>query len=149
MPRSSPELPASRPPRVVVENVSPEVDAGRFPIKRVVGEEVEVRADIHADAHDEIAALLRYRKLAERAWTELPMEALGNDAWRASFRVSALEPYRYTVEAWVDRFGTWRRDLLKKVRAGVNEGVDLLVGAELVSETAARARGADAEALVA
>jgi len=63
--------------------------------------------------------------------------------------VSALEPYRYTVEAWVDRFGTWRRDLLKKIRAGVNEGVDLLVGAELVSEAAARARGADAEALVA
>ena len=129
-----------RPPRVVVENVRPCVDAGRFPIKRVVGETVEVHADVHADGHDALGVVLRWRRDGAE-WREVPMEHLGNDRWRARFDVEALEPHVYAVEAWVDHFGTWRRDLGKRIAAGTAEKVDLLEGAELVARAAERASG--------
>jgi starch synthase (maltosyl-transferring) len=140
-------LPEHQPSRVVLENVRPEVDGGRFPIKRTLGEEVEVTADIHADGHDQLAAVLRYRRQSEPSWTELPMQPLVNDAWSARFCVTELEPYLYTIEAWVDHFATWHRGLGKKIEAEAAEPVDLLMGAELVSEAGKRANGADAEAL--
>jgi len=139
----------SPPPRIVVENLRPEIEGGRFPIKRTVGEEVVVTADIHADGHDEIAAVLRYRRGSEASWTERPMEPLGNDAWRAAFTVATLEPHCYTVEAWIDRFATWRRDLRKRIEAGNAEAVDLLVGADLVAEAAGHSRGASSKTLAA
>ena len=140
-------VPERQPSRVVLENVRPEVDAGRFPVKRTLGEEVEVTADIHADGHDQLAAVLRYRRQSEPSWTELPMQPLVNDAWSARFSVTELEPYLYTIEAWIDHFATWRQGLGKKVEAETAEPVDLLMGAELVSEAGTRATGADAEAL--
>src|SRR5687768_12452313 len=81
--------------RVVVENVYPEVDGGRFPIKRVVGETVIVSADVHADGHDRIAAALLYRREGEESWDEAPMEPAGNDRWRAQFNVTSLGVYEY------------------------------------------------------
>jgi starch synthase (maltosyl-transferring) len=137
------------PTRIVIDNVRPEIDAGRFPIKRTVGEWVEVTADVYADGHDALAAILRFRRESEPGWTEVPMEPLGNDRWRAAFTVTALEPYRYTVEGWPDAFRTWRRGLRKKVDAGLAEPVDFLVGAEIVAATAGRAKGADSRALAA
>src|SRR5688500_12835816 len=71
--------------RVVVEGVQPEVDAGRFPIKRTAGEDVVVAADIYTDGHDTLAAALLYRRSGE-AWRETPMTSIGNDRWQASFR---------------------------------------------------------------
>ena len=94
--------------RVVVENVKPAVDDGRFPIKRVAGGTVEVTADVFADGHDVVTAVLLYRRSGDEAWSETPMAPLGNDAWTAGFDVPALGRYEYTVEAWVDRFSTWR-----------------------------------------
>jgi starch synthase (maltosyl-transferring) len=138
---------AGPPPRAVVENVDPEIDGGRFPIKRTVGERVTVTADVHADGHDELRAVVCHRKERAEAWTETEMAPLGNDRWRASFRVESLEPYRYTLEAWVEPFRTWRKGLGRKVEAGTAEGVDLLIGARLLEEAAERARGADAQAL--
>jgi starch synthase (maltosyl-transferring) len=138
---------AAVPSRVVVENVLPAVDGGRFPVKRTVGANVEVTADVFADGHDVLRALLRYRRESESAWTEVPMAPLGNDRWGASFTVSVLEPYRYTVEGWTDAFRSWTRGLRKKVDAGQVEDADVLVAAELVAEAARRARGADAGAL--
>ncbi|BDG01304.1 alpha-1,4-glucan--maltose-1-phosphate maltosyltransferase [Anaeromyxobacter oryzae] len=147
--RARPELPpeGGRPPRVVVENVTPEVDGGRFPIKRTVGEKVVVEADAFGEGHDAITVVLRHRRARDAAWTEVDMEPLGNDRWRGAFVVSALEPYVYTVEGWVDPLESWRRGLEKKAVAGTVEAVDLLVGAELVEEAAGRASGADATLL--
>ncbi|MBA3887763.1 MAG: DUF3416 domain-containing protein, partial [Acidobacteria bacterium] len=121
--------------RVIVENVTPQVDCGRFPIKRVVGESVIVTADVHADGHDAVAAALLYRRAGEADWRETPMEALGNDAWRAAFTVEDLGHYDYTVEGWIDRFGTWRHELSKKVGAGQEVTSELLEGAQLLAGT--------------
>jgi starch synthase (maltosyl-transferring) len=127
--------------RVIVEAVKPEIDAGRFAIKRTVGEEVVVEADLFADGHDALSGLLLYRREAEAAWSEVPLVPLVNDRWRASFRVTELGRYRYTVEGWVDHFKTWARDLAKRVGAGQDVTVDLLIGAALVEAAAARAGG--------
>jgi starch synthase (maltosyl-transferring) len=121
--------------RVIVEGVYPEVDAGRFPIKRVVGETVVVNADVHADGHDTLAAALLYRKQGARAWTEVPMQPLGNDRWTASFVVTGLGRYEYTIEGWIDRFATWRQELSKKVGAEQDVSSELLEGAALVAGT--------------
>jgi starch synthase (maltosyl-transferring) len=135
------------PSRIVVENVQPAVDGGRFPVKRTVGARLEVTAQVFADGHDVLKAVVRYRRESETHWSEVPMEPLGNDRWRGTFAIAALEPYRYTVEGWADAFRTWTRGLARKQEAGTVEPVDVRVGAELVSEAAARARGADAQAL--
>jgi starch synthase (maltosyl-transferring) len=118
--------------RVVVENVKPQVDGGRFPIKRAVGETVIVTADIYADGHDALGAALLYRQAGESQWHETPMRMLGNDAWRAIFTVDALGAYEYTVEGWIDRFGSWRHELSKKFGAGQDVASELLEGAALV-----------------
>jgi starch synthase (maltosyl-transferring) len=125
--------------RVVIERVSPEIDGGRFPIKRVPGESVEIEADIFADGHDTLSAVVKFRHAAEAGWPEAPMQLIENDRWRGSFAVEKLGNYFYTIEAWVDRFETWRRDLEKKVQTGMDVAVELLAGAELLREAARRA----------
>ncbi len=127
--------------RVVIEGVKPEIDAGRFPIKRVVGEKVAVEADVFTDGHDAIAAAILWRREDERAWTEVRMKFLVNDRWRGEFTVTDLGRYRYTVTGWMDPFGTWRRDLQKRVDAGQDVEVDLMIGAGLVEQAANRAKG--------
>ncbi len=130
-----PSLPALEPTllrRVVVEHVRPQVDCGRFPIKRTVGEGVTVSADIHADGHDVLAAALLYRRGGEDGWSEAPMMFVENDRWEGSFVVEALGRYEYTVEAWIDRFASWRHELSKKVGAGQDVSAELLEGAAIV-----------------
>src|SRR5262249_42506082 len=87
--------------RVVIENVKPEIDGGRFAIKRVVGETVAVEADIFADGHDLLRAVLKHRSRKKDAWLETAMEPLGNDRWRGVFAVEEIDGYVYTIEAWV------------------------------------------------
>jgi starch synthase (maltosyl-transferring) len=132
--------------RAVIENVRPEVDAGRFPIKRVVGESVAVEADVFADGHDAVRCVLRHRHEQQAAWRETEMQALVNDAFRAEFAVVELGRYRYTVMAWVDRFLSWRREFARRV-----DSTDIvaaaLIGAALIDEVAARAAATDAQAL--
>jgi starch synthase (maltosyl-transferring) len=120
--------------RVIIEGLKPEIDDGCFPVKRVVGERVVVEADIFADGHDVITVLLLYRKETDTKWTETPMEPLVNDRWRGSFAVTELGRYRYTVLAWVDQFKSWQQDLAKRVQAGQEVSVELLVGAQLIIE---------------
>jgi starch synthase (maltosyl-transferring) len=131
-------------PRVVIEGVDPEIDGGLFPIKRTVGEEVEIRADAYADGHDALAVVLRYRQGGSPDWTETSMTALGNDRWKARFRVLELGRYEYTLQAWIDRFATWRKELSKKAEAGQDVASELLEGAELLTRTARQASAADA-----
>ncbi len=118
--------------RVVIEGVYPEVDAGRFPIKRTAGESVIVNADVHADGHDVLAAVLLHRRSGAGAWTDVAMEPLGNDRWTARFEVGAPGRCEYTIEAWVDRFATWRSEISQKFGAGQAVTSELLEGAELV-----------------
>ncbi len=125
--------------RVVVEGVQPAVDGGRFPIKRAVGEDVMVEADVFCDGHDALGCLLLHRHVNQKEWMETPMKSLGNDRWGASFRVAELGRYMYTVVAWVDHFRTWRHDLAKRVAAGQDVSVDMLIGAALIEGAAARA----------
>ncbi len=132
------------PPRVVIESVEPQIDGGRFPVKRIIGDQVVVTADVFTDGHDALAAVLRYRHVKEADWKEAAMLERVNDAWRASFPVTKLGYYEFTVHGWVDHFRTWRRDFQKKAEAGQDVSVDLLVGAQMVEETSARAAGEDA-----
>jgi starch synthase (maltosyl-transferring) len=129
--------------RVVIEGITPQVDGGRFPAKRTVGDQVRVEADIFTDGHDAIAASLLARREGSSAWTEIPMQPLVNDRWFATFRVGELGRYGFKVQGWVDHFETWRRDLLKRITAESDAVVDYLIGAELVAAAATRATGAD------
>jgi len=133
--------------RVIIEGVKPEIDGGHFPIKRTIGEKVEVEADILAEGHDVLSGVLLYRHEADEHSSEIPLEFLANDRWRAEFVVARLGRYLYRLEAWVDRFQTWRRDLARKADAGQDVAVDLLGGAGLVEEASRRASGTDAKAL--
>jgi starch synthase (maltosyl-transferring) len=133
--------------RVVIEHVEPEIDAGRFPVKRAVGERVVVEADVFADGHDELACVLLHRPAADGDWAEVRMRPLVNDRWRAEFRVPALGRHVYTLEAWIDHFHTWSRDLVRRLEAGQDVSVDLQIGAALVAAAAGRAAGDDAAAL--
>jgi len=133
--------------RVVIEAVEPEIDAGRFPIKRTVGEAVDVRAEIFADGHDLVGGAVLYRRCDESGWRERVMRAQGDDRWHARFEVGAIGRYLYTVQGWIDRFATWRRDFANRLLAGQAELIDLMIGAEIVEAAAARATGADAERL--
>ncbi|MBI2219678.1 MAG: alpha-1,4-glucan--maltose-1-phosphate maltosyltransferase [Acidobacteria bacterium] len=131
------EVAPTLPPRVVIENVQPQVDGGRFPVKRCVGEAVTVQADIFADGHDVVAAVLKFREreyddAAAGAWREIPMLPLGNDRWEARFTVERVALYEFTVQGWVDRFATWRDGLSKKVAAGQDVALELQEGALMV-----------------
>src|SRR5581483_11709605 len=135
---------ATAPPaRVVIEGVTPEVDGGRFPAKRVIGEAVAVGADVFAEGHDRLAAVLRFRHARDEAWREVPMEAGPNDRWEATFTVEQLGIYEYVVHAWVDAFASWRTALAKKRDAGLDVTSELLEGAALVRRAAERATDAD------
>jgi starch synthase (maltosyl-transferring) len=138
-------LPDRVPSRVIIEAVRPEIDAGRFAAKRTVGEDVEVSADVFTDGHDLIAAVLRCRHAGEREWHESPLTPQFNDRWTGKFTVTEQGFYEFTIQAWVDRFATWQRDVAKKSDAGQDVAGELLEGAAMIRETAGRAAGADAD----
>ncbi len=134
--------------RVVIEDVQPEIDGGRFPIKRTIGEKVRVEADIFTDGHDLITGVLLFRRQKDPTWQEAPMIPMANDRWRGEFPVKVLGRYQYTLKAWIDHFLSWRRDFEKKLKAGQEIEVDLLKGATLVAATAQRATGKDRKKLL-
>ncbi len=133
--------------RVVIEQVTPEVDCGRFPAKRVVGDVVVVEANVFGDGHDLVRCRVLFRHEAEKNWRRAEMAALGNDHWRGEFSVDTLGFYVFTVVGEVDHFGTWRSDLKKRADAGQELDVHFKTGALLVEAGAARAKGADARRL--
>ncbi len=139
---------ADRTGRVVIASVQPQVDCGRYPIKRTTGESVIVEADVYADGHDSIACAVLYRREDAREWSEVPMKPLGSDRWKAVFRVGGLGTWRYTIEGWIDHFETWRRDMIKRVGARQDVAVDLLAGALLIDRAALGATGSDHADLV-
>lgn len=133
--------------RVVIEAVRPQVDCGRFPVKRVPGETVLVEADIFADGHDRLFCQVLYRAGSETEWTAVPMRPLGNDRWQAEFPIAALGSYRYTIEGWVDAVATWHINLEKRIAARQDVHLELLTGAALMEAAAGRAQSEDAARL--
>ena len=127
--------------RAVIEGIAPQVDHGRFAIKRVIGDRVSVEADCFTDGHDVVACRLRFRHENDSAWQEAPMAPLGNDRWRGTFMVSSLGRYRYTIVAWVDPFLSWRHDFARRVEAD-DIRIAARVGAALIESAAQRADGA-------
>ncbi len=123
-------------PAVVIENLQPLINGGRYPVKRVVGEDVVVEADVFKDGHDVVAAILRWRVLGESRWHETPMALVDNDRWRGVFTVYESAVHEYTVEAWVDTFRGWQHEFTTKFVAEIAdltsealEGAALLEGA--------------------
>jgi starch synthase (maltosyl-transferring) len=103
--------------RVVIEGITPQVDAGRHPVCRIVGDEVSVTAVVFGDGHDHVQAQILYQRAGERKWRSTPMTALGNDVWGGSFKVDKLGTWSFTVLGWVDHFETWESELRKRLAA--------------------------------
>jgi starch synthase (maltosyl-transferring) len=129
--------------RVVIDRVIPEIDGGRFPIKRILGDVVTIEADVFADGHDELSVEIDYHSVVATVWQSTRMTLLGNDRWIGRFLVEHLGEYEYTVRAWIDRFRSWRRDLLKRLDAGQEVAVDAQVGKQLITAAFDRALGPD------
>lgn len=125
--------------RVVIEGVMPSVDGGRFPAKRIIGDEVVVEADCFADGHDVLACDLRWLPPGGGAWQQVPMRALGNDRWRAAFVVDTIGTWHYTVHARVDPFLSWRHDFARRIDPA-DVRIAAQSGARLIAEAAQRAR---------
>ncbi len=147
--------------RVVIEEVTPQVNCGRYPARRIQGDEVVVTAAIFGDGHDHLAARLLFRRTSERRWRSTPMVHVDNDIWSASFSATEIGAWEFTVQAWVDHFDTWTSDLRKRLAAQPDpEAPDpqayltpqdiplaLRIGALLLERTAGRAKGNDAKQL--
>ena len=130
----------------MIEGITPSVDEGRFAAKRVVGDVVTVEADVFADGHDVISAVVHYRHQSDKKPAEIRMLPLVNDRWTAEFAAEQLGFYYFTVEGWIDHFLTWHRDLKKRVDAAVPEKdleVQILIGLEMMRSAAARAGARD------
>src|SRR5215510_9658711 len=128
-------------PSVVIENLQPVIDGGRHPIKRIVGEDLVVEADIFKDGHDVVAAILKWRVLGKRPWRETPMNFVDNDRWRGVCTLYDEAIHEYTVEAWTDTFRSWQAEFAKKFEGGISDlQSEALEGAAIVEAASRRAR---------
>ncbi|HLI12556.1 MAG TPA: maltotransferase domain-containing protein [Alphaproteobacteria bacterium] len=133
--------------RLTIEEVWPEIDGGRHPVKRVVGDVLEVWADIFCDGHEQIAARILYREAAAPAWREAPLAHFDNDRWVGRVPLARNARYLYTIEAWRDLFATWRIDVTKKRDAGQTIALELVEGRRLVEAAREAAAGRDADSI--
>jgi starch synthase (maltosyl-transferring) len=131
-----PELAPNDPtgPRFLVEDIYPSIDGGRYPLKRIAGEPIEIWADILREGHDQLAAELLWRKETDGVWQRTPMALHNNDRWQASFTPPEPGRYLFEIEAWTDQFGSWRHGLVLKRDAGQDISVDALEGREMLEE---------------
>lgn len=118
--------------RVIIENVQPQIDCGRYPAKFTVGEMVKVSADIFGDGHDHIRAQVLFRHETRESWSVLEMKHQNNDSWATSFQVKDKGFYLFSIRAWVDHFETWYDGFKKKAEASLDVHVELLEGAALL-----------------
>jgi starch synthase (maltosyl-transferring) len=145
--------------RIVIEEVQPQVNCGRYPVKRVIGDRVTVTCAAFGDGHDHVVARLLYRHEEERRWSSIPLTPLGNDLWTGNFTVDRLGTWQYTIQAWVDHFDTWCDELKKRLAAQPSPNnpaagtqpqdipLALRSGAILLEQAASRAKGQDAKHL--
>jgi starch synthase (maltosyl-transferring) len=121
-------------PRFLVEDIYPSIDGGRYAVKRIAGERIDIWADLLRDGHDRIAAELLWRKEADAEWRREPMSLHSNDRWHGAFTPPEPGRYLYVIEAWTDHFGSWRRDVLLKSGAGIDVSLEAREGRELLDE---------------
>ena len=129
---------------ILIENLQPQIDCGRYPVKRAAGETVRVTADVLKEGHDELAVVLRWRQLTPKAAEarEVTMRPSGNDAWEGEFPLFENGLYAFEVEAWPDAFRTWAQELSRKIEARRDLSSELLEGAQLLRAAAERAAAA-------
>ena len=130
--------------RASIRNVAPQIDCGKYPVKRVVDENLKIEADIFGDGHDKVDAVVLFREKRkgrgrDKKWQEVPMSFEGNDRWSANLKFSATGDYEYTLESWIDHFTTWQDGLRKKAAAQQDLQTELLIGAELMQDAEERA----------
>ncbi len=145
--------------RVIIEEVQPQVDCGRYPAKRILGDAVTITVAVFGDGHDHVSGQLLYRHSSEADWQSTPLKPLTNDRWTATITTDKLGDWLYTIEAWVDHFDTWWADLRKRLAAqptpekpsASSESQDIPLalrsGALLLSQAAHRAKGSDSKLL--
>jgi starch synthase (maltosyl-transferring) len=128
-------IPKTTPARIQIQEVSPQVDCGRYPVKRTVGDKVEVTARIFRDGHETLGAAIRHKRPDATRWSESPLEPLGNDVWAGSFEVDRPGLWSFRIEAWVDRVASFQEELRRKVAAGqADVGGELSEGAVLLGD---------------
>jgi starch synthase (maltosyl-transferring) len=145
--------------RVIIEEITPQVDCGRYPAKRILGDAVTVTAAVFGDGHDHVSGRLLYRPASESDWRHTPLTPLTNDLWSATFTVDQLGDWSYTIEAWIDHFDTWCADLRKRLAAQPDPNkpsssaetqdipLALRTGALLLEQAAQRAKNSDGKLL--
>src|SRR5260370_20179427 len=106
-------------PTAVIENLRPLINGGRYPVKRIAGDDLAVEADVFKDGHDVVAAALKWRLVGEPRWHETAMSFVDNDRWRGICSLNAVGVYEYTVEAWTDTFRSWRGGVTEKIGGGI------------------------------
>jgi starch synthase (maltosyl-transferring) len=124
--------------RIIIDNVNPRVDGGRFAAKRVIGEAIAVSADVFTDGHDVLVVELLWRSLQDQSWQRLPMQSLGNDRWQTSITPDRIGRYEFTVEAWTDKYASLCRDIEIKVGAGTDVDIETAEARDFLQSTAQR-----------
>jgi starch synthase (maltosyl-transferring) len=132
--RGAQDLKAASTPaaRIIVDNLNPSVDQGAHAVKRVVGDRLEVTAEIVTDGHEQLGAALLVRPDDETGWQRHPMKALTNDLFAGSAPLPRLGRHAYVVEAWIDEWGGFVRDFRKKLDAGLDLALEVREGRALV-----------------
>src|SRR4051812_15854957 len=145
--RSDRRSPSRGVQHLIIECVSPEIDSGRFPVKRIVGDVVAVAADVIKDGHDILSAHIVVRAPGEAAAWPVPMRYdFDADRWHGQFTVDRIGKWSFTIEAWTDQWETWRSGFRKKVEAGQNVRLELLEAAALGKAASRRAKPGPARA---
>src|SRR5918997_6479827 len=124
--------------RIVIDDVRPRTPDAEHPAKAVIGEPVTVSADVFRDGHDLLAARVRWRSAPESKWLEAAMHDVGNDRWEAVVEPAALGLHTFLVQAWTDRFATWRHDVSVKYEAGQSIALELLEGSDILAALSRR-----------
>jgi starch synthase (maltosyl-transferring) len=128
---------------IVIEGVAPVVERGRYPAKRIVGEDCVVEADILSAGQSVLGAVVKWRSAQESSYSEAPMTLVDNDRWRGQFPLTANTRFFFSVEAWTRTFITWRDYFRKKAIAGIDASSDLAEGIALLETVLQRARDSD------
>ncbi len=137
-----------QPETAIIRRITPSLDSARYAIKRAIGEEIVVEADVFKEGHDEVTAVLKWRQAGAEKWRETPMKPLPNDRWTGSLCVTTSGAWEFTIEAWGDVYFSWQHELEKKIAAGLRDlGSEILEGAGFVAAAANRAKKNDAAAL--
>ncbi|MDQ3657802.1 MAG: DUF3416 domain-containing protein, partial [Chloroflexota bacterium] len=132
------------PSSILIEDIQPRIDCGRYPVKREIGDSLEVTADIFREGHDQLAAVILYKPQDAETWSEAGMAFVDNDRWSGVFPLDRNTRYHYTVQAFPDVYGSWVYEIQKKTGADLEVGSEIIEGLQIVEETLSRAGPEDA-----